>query len=320
MKILLTGGGGAIGRELLPILLKSGHTILSFSRAEINLNHPNLIKLIINFQNINIEGDLIQYSKSPEIQSKIDLELNSIDCILHLAGVPSGEGKDWEDYKEGNIEITRKLVQIAEIKNINKFIFSSSISVYGSSNKSPNIETDDLNGNTYYAKSKIEAEKIILSSNINKTIILRLSSVYGKNLKSFINKLLILNQEGIIPYPILKNNYKSFIYIEDLIKFITISINYENEGIFNISHPQLIEFNDIIKIMEAIQKRRSLKIPLLPIFVTLEYKLKKFFLHKEESSLKPLFYSATVNPYLAIEKFRFFPKYDIYSGILKILE
>ncbi|NBU98867.1 MAG: NAD(P)-dependent oxidoreductase, partial [Spirochaetia bacterium] len=30
MKILLTGARGAIGRELLPILLQSGHTVLSF--------------------------------------------------------------------------------------------------------------------------------------------------------------------------------------------------------------------------------------------------------------------------------------------------
>lgn len=320
MKILLTGGRGAIGRELLPILLKSGHTILSFSRAELNLNHPNLIKIIININNIDLEGDLIQYKTSSEIQSKIDFELNNIDCILHLAGIPSGEGKNWEDYKEGNIETTRKLVKIAEIKNINKFIFSSSISVYGYSSTTPNIETDILNGNTNYAKSKIEAENIILNSKINKKIILRISSVYGKNLKSFINKLLKFNAEGIIPYPIIKNNYKSFIFIEDLIKFIIISINYENEGIFNISHPQLIEYNDIIKIMEFIQNRRSLKIPLFPMFVSLEYKLKKFFFHREESSLRPLFYSATVNPYLAIEKFKFFPKYDIHSGILKIME
>ena len=153
MKILLTGGRGAIGRELLPILLKSGHTILSFSRAELNLNHPNLIKIIININNIDLEGDLIQYKTSSEIQSKIDFELNNIDCILHLAGVASGEGKNWEDYKEGNIETTRKLVKIAEIKNINKFIFSSSISVYGYSSTTPNIETDILYGNTNYTEN-----------------------------------------------------------------------------------------------------------------------------------------------------------------------
>jgi len=319
MKILLTGARGAIGRELLPILLQSGHTVLSFSRAEINLNHPNLKKIIINIKNINIEGDLIQYSISSEIQTLIDIELNNIDCIIHLAGIPSGEGKNWEDYKEGNIEITKKLVKIAELKNINKFIFSSSSSVYGSRSTTPNIETDNLCGTTFYAGSKIEAEKIILSSNINKKIILRLSSVYGKNLKSFINKLLKFNQNGIIPYPLIKNNYKSFIYIEDLINFITIILGSENQGIFNISHPQLIEYKDIIKIIEDLQKKRSLKIPLLPIFVTLEYKLKTL-LNRGESSLRPLFYSATVNPYLAIEKFKFFPKYDIQAGITKILE
>lgn len=320
MKILLTGGGGAIGRQLLPILLDSGHIVLSISRKDINFTHPNLKKILLDFKYLCVEENQISYSKSTGIQESLNSELNDFNCVIHLAGVASGEGKSLEDYKTGNIDITKKLVEISELKNIDKFIFSSSASVYGSRNTDSNIETDYLYGSTLYAKSKIEAETIVLNSNINKKIIFRISSVYGKNFKSFINKLLNLSKKGIVPLPAIKNNYKSFIYVDDLIHFIVLSIASEEQGIFNISRPELVEFRDLLFLIEKIQNKKTIKIPLLSILVNMEYIIKKYILRNGDSSLRPLFYSAKVDPKKAIENYKYFPKIDIQSGIKKILE
>lgn len=320
MKILLTGGGGAIGRQLLPILLDSGYKVLSISRNEINFTHPNLKKIILDFKNLIIENDLIFYPLSSEIQDLLNSELSDTSCVVHLAGVPSGEGKSWMDYKIGNIDTTKKLVEISELKNIEKFIFSSSASVYGFGNTNSNTETDPLYGNTLYAKSKIEAENIVLNSNINKKVIFRISSVYGKNFKSFINKILNLSNKGIVPQPIKKNNFKSFIYVDDLIHFIKLSIASEGQGIFNISHPELVEFRDLLYLIDSIQNKKTVKIPVFSILVKMEYIIKKYILHNGDSSLRPLFYSSRVDSKKAIENFKYYPKFDIRSGLNNILE
>jgi len=50
MKILVTGGGGFLGRHLVKMLIERGHQVESFSRS----NHPILDRLKVKFH----KGDL----------------------------------------------------------------------------------------------------------------------------------------------------------------------------------------------------------------------------------------------------------------------
>jgi len=206
MKILMTGGSGSIGSELIPILLSSGHIVVSLSRRTIGISHSNFKSIQCDLSNLSFENGKFLYKEDEKVEHFLLENISKIDCILHLAGLPSGEGFILEDYLKQNLYPTQTLVDIAKYFNIPKFIYSSTASVYGENESlEPSIETDSLNGKSFYAVSKIESEKYVLQSSIPNIVIFRISSVYGRNLKSYINKIIKYYNKSLFPYPLKKN-------------------------------------------------------------------------------------------------------------------
>jgi len=175
MKILMTGGSGSIGSELIPILLSSGHIVVSLSRRTIGISHSNFKSIQCDLSILSFENGKFIYKGNEEVEHSLLDNISKIDCILHLAGLPSGEGFTLEDYLKQNLYPTQTLVGIAKYFNIPKFIYSSTASVYGENESlEPSIETDSLNGKSFYAVSKIESEKYVVQSNIPNFIIFRI--------------------------------------------------------------------------------------------------------------------------------------------------
>jgi len=321
MKILMTGGSGSIGSELIPILLSSGHIVVSLSRRTIGISHSNFKSIQCDLSNLSFENGKIIYKGDEKVEHFLLDNLSKIDCILHLAGLPSGEGFILEDYLKQNLYPTQTLVDIAKYFNIPKFIYSSTASVYGENESlEPSIETDSLNGKSFYAVSKIESEKYVLQSNIPNIVIFRISSVYGRNLKSYINKIIKYYNKSLFPYPLKKNLFKSFIYIEDLLNFIMSGLLYEGSGIFNLSHPQKVSSEMLFKTLSNFYPKFVLKIFIPEFLVFIEESLSKWsVIKKKESMLKPLFHKSLINSTKAIQELNYTPKIDIQAGIQAIL-
>jgi UDP-glucose 4-epimerase len=317
----MTGGSGSIGSELIPILLSSGHIVVSLSRRTIGISHSNFKSIQCDLSNLSFENGKFLYKGDEKVEHFLLDNLSKIDCILHLAGLPSGEGFILEDYLKQNLYPTQTLVDIAKYFNIPKFIYSSTASVYGENESlEPSIETDSLNGKSFYAVSKIESEKYVLQSNIPNIVIFRISSVYGRNLKSYINKIIKYYNKSLFPYPLKKNLFKSFIYIEDLLNFIMSGLLYEGSGIFNLSHPQNVSSEMLFKTLSIYYPKFVLKIFIPEILVFIEESLSKWSVFKKkESMLKPLFHKSLINSTKAIQELNYTPKIDIQAGIQAIL-
>lgn len=162
------------------------------------------------------------------------------------------------DLKKNNI-IIQNLLEAAKKNNYKgKIIYASSIAVYGSNNKEKVKEDDNLNPESYYALSKIIAEEqclfYIKKYKLN-IIILRLSSVFGPNLKRQVVYDIIMK--------ILKNKNKTLflkgsdkdkrelMYVEDLIKIlIQIKNKKINSGIYNVGTGKQIFIENIIKYLK----------------------------------------------------------------------
>lgn len=149
MKILITGNLGYIGSVLT-------------SRIDKNL--------------FEVEGLDIGYYKDccfNEVKSEFkqifmdlrDIESKDIkgyDGIIHLASLsndPLGELKP-KLTKEINYQATLKLAKLAKLSGVKRFVYASSQSMYGISNKNEELDEDnsDKNPITTYAKTKWEAE------------------------------------------------------------------------------------------------------------------------------------------------------------------
>src|SRR3989344_3556742 len=111
MKILISGGSGVIGSHLSDKLKNLGHDITILDIVKPTLNTIEGIKFI----------DLDILNKK-ELFGIVD----KIDCIYHLAAPPLKLSHiDPPQYKKNNLEGMLNLLELAETKKINRFIFAS---------------------------------------------------------------------------------------------------------------------------------------------------------------------------------------------------
>ena len=130
-----------------------------------------------------------------DVRNIQDEDLQGVDSIVHLAAVSNDPmGKSFE---KATIEINRdstfRLAKIAKKAGVKKFIFASSASVYGFTQKICN-ENSELNPLTAYAKSKAEAEILLqeIASDTFEVTILRFATACGWS--SRLRTDLVLNQ------------------------------------------------------------------------------------------------------------------------------
>ncbi|MCB0538255.1 MAG: GDP-mannose 4,6-dehydratase [Bacteroidetes bacterium] len=142
LNILVTGCAGFIGSNLSEFLLEKNFNVIGIDNFDNfydrNVKEKNL-QNFLRHKNFNFfELDITEKEKLfISIPAKVDL-------IIHLAAkagvLPSL--KNPQEYIDTNIKGTNNLLELAVEKNIKKFIFASSSSVYGNNNKIPFNEED----------------------------------------------------------------------------------------------------------------------------------------------------------------------------------
>ncbi|MCK4972730.1 MAG: NAD(P)-dependent oxidoreductase [Candidatus Heimdallarchaeota archaeon] len=174
MKILLTGAFGNVGEHTLVELSKKDYQIRCFDIKERKTKrvHKSVSKKC-SFE--TIWGDI----RDKEIVNEI---VKDIDCIIHLAAIIPPRADDEPVYAlEVNVEGTRNLIEAAsKEKKPPKFIFTSSIALYGSRMhvKPPRKvgETPKPIDHDEYAKHKLEMEEILQKSPL-RWVILRMGAI-----------------------------------------------------------------------------------------------------------------------------------------------
>lgn len=159
MIILVTGGAGYIGSHTSVALLEAGHTViiadnLCNSKAET----LDKIKQIANKEITFYQIDLTNESAVDEIFFN-----NSIDGVIHFAGLKAvGESVEKPlEYYYNNLVSTMVITKACQKYGVNRFVFSSSATVYGD-NKVPLVETMDLLPTTNpYGETKAMSERIL---------------------------------------------------------------------------------------------------------------------------------------------------------------
>ncbi|WP_174734335.1 UDP-glucose 4-epimerase GalE [Mesobacillus harenae] len=159
MNILVTGGAGYIGSHTCVALLKQGHSViiadnLSNSKSETVMKIMDIANKEVTFYEIDVTD-----------AEAIDSIFRNykIDGVIHFAGLKAvGESVDIPlNYYYNNIVSTMVLAKACQKYNVNRFVFSSSATVYGD-NKVPFVETMDLLPTTNpYGETKAMSERIL---------------------------------------------------------------------------------------------------------------------------------------------------------------
>ena len=227
-KYLVTGAAGFIGAALAKKLISEGNSVITVDNLSTGYleNIPDGV-LFIN-------GDC-QDKKNIQKLSKYNF-----DAIFHIAGQSSGE-ISFEDpvYDlQTNAQSTIQLLNLALKINCKKFIYASTMSVYGDQEKIPVNEKSILNPKSFYGVGKIASEKymkIYQDYGINCTA-LRLFNVYGpgqnlKNLKQGMVSIFIAQaiKSKHIHVKGSKMRFRDFVYIDDVVDSFILAAERNDE-------------------------------------------------------------------------------------------
>ena len=228
MNYLVTGAAGFIGAAVAQKLIIDGNSVTTIDNLSTGYE-----------EHIPQGCEFIKGSTSDK--TIIDsLSTRHFDAIIHIAGQSSGE-ISFEDpvYDlQTNAQSTVMLLNLAKRIGCKKFIYASTMSVYGDHNPPKCSEDTFLMPKSFYAVGKIASEQYMRIYSHNFGIActaLRLFNTYGigqnmKNLKqgmaSIYMAMAIKDKRIIVKGS--KQRFRDFVYIDDVVDAFIKSLNREN--------------------------------------------------------------------------------------------
>lgn len=167
MRILITGGAGNIGRELVRRSLAAGNEVTVFDIPQ------------ANYAGLEGEKGITVVKGFVTDVEAMNKAVKGVDSVIHLAALMTHLSTDREKTMSVNVGGTKTVLDaLAKEGRDVQFTFSSSVSTYGWTVKdNPPIKVDHSQvGMDLYAESKIEAEKVVFASGIPYTV-LRITGV-----------------------------------------------------------------------------------------------------------------------------------------------
>lgn len=149
--ILVTGGGGFLGKAILKKLLNKKVSLTSFSRKF----YPDLEKMGV----IQIQGDITD-------KKALVKALRHIDAVFHVAAKPGIWGP-FEDFFRVNVTGTRNVIAAGLENNIKQLIYTSSPSVIFDEYDMENVDESVPYPKNYpapYPETKAMAEKLVIKA------------------------------------------------------------------------------------------------------------------------------------------------------------
>jgi UDP-glucose 4-epimerase len=153
--VLVTGGAGFIGSNLVALLQRRGHgvTVLDNLTSGHRSNLETL-RPAIRF----VEGDV----RDP---AAIDAAMEGADAVFHLAASVGNARSIQFPIEDSEINVlgTLKLLEAARRRGIRKVVFSSSAGIFGELKTLPIKEDHPVEPDSPYGASKLGAEKLCLA-------------------------------------------------------------------------------------------------------------------------------------------------------------
>ena len=248
MKILVTGGSGFLGRNLIERLVRDGHTISCLDRYEA----PFIGELGVTMFKGAIYEKLL-----------VDEAVQGQDAVIHMACtvLPKTSNDDPHFDVMSNIGGAIYLLEAAARHGAGKFVFiSSGGTVYGKPQQVPIKESDPTNPECSYGITKLAIEKYLRLYHDQKglaTCSLRLANPYGRYQR-------YKAVQGAIPvfaYKLLRNEpieiwgdgtvRRDFVYIDDVVEAIVKAVHSPNAvGELNIGGGCATSLNELLDMLE----------------------------------------------------------------------
>lgn len=224
-KILVTGAGGYVGIMMCEKLLSMGYEVIALDRYFFGLEKMSSID---GSKKLTILQEDTRY---------FDLKkLKGVYAVIDCAGLSNDATSEIDPNLtvQINYEGTKRMAHAAKKFGVERYLYSSSASVYGEGLKKSLKETDTVNPITQYAKSKLECEKelMTLSDDSFCVTFLRNSTIFGiaprmrfdlainiMTMRAWKDKVIYVMGDG--------SQWRPFVHVKDVVNAFAVMLESE---------------------------------------------------------------------------------------------
>ena len=241
-KILVLGSSGFLGKKVVSLLKNKNYTIdFCDVKPEKNLNNFfNMeIQEFLEFKNFNLE----EYSYIVDVATVLPYK------------------NDKKELMKKNVDSVKNLISCKFNKN-HQIIYVSSSGIYGNPDDLPISADTPFKTLDFYGESKLEAENLLVNSNLNYSII-RPKAILGNGRSGIFEVFFnLIDRKLPIPLPNSGNQIMQFVDVIDVARMIEHLIVNNIYGIFPAAAPNFMSMNQYLENIEEVfnVKVRRLKL------------------------------------------------------------
>jgi nucleoside-diphosphate-sugar epimerase len=257
---LVTGANGFTGSNLCRKLAERGYRVIGLVRKSSDLS---LLKgILVEMRHADLAVD----------DSLIDV-LRDVDIVFHIAALYRSENPDEKYFFDVNMGGTRKMLDAALRKGVERFVHCSTVGVQGHIQNPPASEQAPYHPGDTYQESKLGGEFLALYYGLTKRMpvtIIRPTGIYGPGDMRFL-KLFQHIQNGTFRMIGKGTNFYHMTFIDDLTDGIVLAGEHPQAvgETFTIGGDEYVTLQDLVDKIARVLNRpiSSFHIPVMPVYL-----------------------------------------------------
>ncbi len=245
MRILVTGGTGFVGSNLVIQLMKDGHDVL-ITGSDAEQKIPNF------------KGKYLQ----PNFLGLDWKSIGKIDVLFHQAAINDTTNLDRREMTLANLESSKKLFQYAINNGCQHIVYASSTAAYGDA-PAPYKEDGPMTPMNPYGESKKMLDEFAVKfAKKNPSVVivgLRYCNIYGprENHKGPRASIIYQLAKQMIekdPDIIFKHGEgrRDYVYVKDVVRANILAMNAKESCIVNCGTGKATSFNELVEILNSV--------------------------------------------------------------------
>jgi nucleoside-diphosphate-sugar epimerase len=249
---LVTGATGCLGRHLVDSLVSSGLRVRALVRESSDTRHLRERGVDVRVGSLLEEEDLRAATRG-------------VGTVFHLGGIVIDDPRQdsdelWEQIRLFNVVGTERLARCAAEAGAERFVFCSSVRIFGFGTQLLWREDDPRSPSDLYSRGKAMAEAALLSladERAFEVAIIRPRFIYGNHDRYVLPRLAgLVRRGGLVPVPG-ADAACDMVYVEDCVEALRLAAEHPVPSrVYNVTSGEYLTLREILlRIAEAMQRR-----------------------------------------------------------------